>query len=78
MLLQHIHIIFLPHEIINFVKCTSPSFSKAPQQHDAGTSAGTMLYGWDAVLQLASLPFFPSNIMMVIIAKQFDFCFIRP
>ena len=28
MLLQYIHIIFLPHEAIYFVKCTSPSCSK--------------------------------------------------
>jgi hypothetical protein len=29
-LLQYIHIIFQPHEAIYFVKCTSPSCSKAP------------------------------------------------
>ena len=33
--------------------------------------------GLDGVLQLASLPFFP-NITMVVMAKQFYFCFIRP
>jgi hypothetical protein len=75
MLLQYIHIIFLPHEAIYFVKCTSPSCSKAPPQHDAVTP---VLHGWDGVLQLASLPLFPPNIMMVIMAKQFDFYFIRP
>ena len=30
MLLQYIHILFLPHDAIYFVKCTSPSCSKAP------------------------------------------------
>ena len=35
MLLQYIHIIFLPHDAIYFVKCTSPSCSKAPPHHDA-------------------------------------------
>ena len=34
--------------------------------------------GWDGVLRLASLPLFPPNITMVIMAKQFYFCFIRP
>uniref|UniRef100_A0A4W5QI78 B-cell receptor CD22 n=1 Tax=Hucho hucho TaxID=62062 RepID=A0A4W5QI78_9TELE len=37
MLLQYTHIIFLPHDAIYFVKCTSPSCSKAPPQHDAAT-----------------------------------------
>jgi hypothetical protein len=37
-----------------------------------------VLPGWDGVLQLASLPLFPPNIMMAIMAKQFYFCFIRP
>ena len=60
---------------IYFVKCTSPSCSKAPPQHDAATS---VLYGWDDVLWLASLPLFPPNITMVIMVKQFYFCFIRP
>jgi hypothetical protein len=32
--------------------------------------------GW--CLQLASLPLFPPNITMVIMAKQFYFCFISP
>ena len=66
--------IFLPHDAIYFVKCTSPSCSKAPPQHDAATPA---LRGWDVVLQLASRPHFPPNITMVIMAKQFYFCFIR-
>ncbi|XP_051549554.1 protein SEC13 homolog isoform X2 [Myxocyprinus asiaticus] len=48
MLLQYIHIIFLPHDAIYFVKCTSPSCSKAPPQHDAATH---MLHGWDGVLR---------------------------
>ena len=74
MLLQYIHIIFLPHDAIYFVKCTSSSHSKAPPQHDAATP---VLHGWDVVLQLASLPLFPPNIT-IIIAKQFYFCFIRP
>ena len=75
MLLQYIHVIFLPHDAIYFVKCTSPSCSKAPPQHDAATP---VLHGWDGFLWLASLPLFPLNIMMVIMAKQFYFCFIRP
>jgi hypothetical protein len=37
-----------------------------------------VLHGWDGVLWLASLPLFPPNITMVIMAKQFYFCFIRP
>jgi hypothetical protein len=38
-----------------------------------------MLHGWDDVLRLATLSLYPPNIMMVIImAKQFYFCFIRP
>ena len=57
------------------MKCTSPSCSKAPPQHDAATP---VLHGWDGVLQLASIPLFPLNITMVIMAKQFYFCFIRP
>ena len=36
MLLQYTHIIFLPHDAIYFVKCTSPSCSQAAPQHDAG------------------------------------------
>ena len=75
MLFQFIHIIFLHHDAIYFVKCTSPSCSKAPPQHDAATP---VLHGWDGVLWLASLPLFPPNITMVIMAKQFYFCFIRP
>ena len=71
MLLQYIHIIFLPHhDAIYFVKCTSPSCSKAPPQHDAATP---VLNGWDGVLWLVSLPLFPPNITMIIMAKQFYF-----
>ena len=70
MLLQYIHIIFLPNGAIYFVKCTSPSCSKAPPQHDAATPA---LHGWDGVLRLASFPLFPPNITMVIMVKQFYF-----
>jgi hypothetical protein len=75
MLLQYIHVIFLSHEAIHFVKYTSPSCSKAPPQHDAATP---VLHSLDGVLRLASLPLFPPNITMVIRAKQFYFCFIRP
>uniref|UniRef100_A0A674EQV5 Calcium channel, voltage-dependent, beta 3a n=1 Tax=Salmo trutta TaxID=8032 RepID=A0A674EQV5_SALTR len=75
LLLQYIHIILLPHDAIYFVTCTSPSCSKAPPQHDASTP---VLHGWDGVLRLPSLPLFPPNITMVIMAKQFCFCFIRP
>ena len=74
MLLLCIHIIFPPHDAIYFVNCTSPSCSKAPSQHDAATP---VLHGWDGVLRLASLPLFPPNITMVIMAKHLYFCFIR-
>jgi hypothetical protein len=37
-----------------------------------------VLHGWDGVLRLASLPPFPPNITMVIMAKKLYFCFIRP
>ena len=60
----------LPHDAIYFVKYTSPSCSKVPPQHDAAT---LVLHGWDGVLRLASLPHFPPNITMVIMAKQFYF-----
>ena len=67
MLLQYIHILFLPDDAIYFVKCSSPSCSKAAAQHDAATP---VLHTWDGVLWLASLPLVPDNITMVIIAKQ--------
>ena len=70
-----IHITFLPHDAIYFLKCTSPSCSKAHPQHDAATP---VLHGWNGVLRLANLPLFPPNLTMVIMAKQFYFCFIRP
>ena len=57
------------------MKCTSLSCSKAPPKHDAATP---VLHGWDGVLQLASLPLFPPNRTVVIMAKQFYFCFIKP
>ena len=59
--------------MIYFVKYTSPSCRKAPPQHDAATP---VFHGWGGVLWLASLPLFPPNITMVIMAKQFYFCFI--
>ena len=37
-----------------------------------------VLHGWEGVLRIASLPLFPPNITMVIMAKQLYFCFIRP
>ena len=58
-----------------FVRCTSPSCSNAPPQHDAATP---VFHIWDGVLWLASLRLFTPNIRMVIMAKQFYFCFIRP
>jgi hypothetical protein len=58
MLLKYIHIIFLPHDAIYFVKSTSPSCRKAPSQHDAATA---VLHGWDGVLWLARLPHFSSK-----------------
>ena len=75
MLLQYIHIIFLYRDVIYSVKCTSPSCSKASPQHDAATP---VLHGWDGDLRLASLSLFPLKVTMVIMAKQFYFCFIRP
>ena len=75
MLLHNIHIIVLPHDAIYFVKCTSPSCSKASPQRDAAT---LMLHDWDSVLQLTNLPLFSPNITMVIMAKQLHFCLIRP
>jgi hypothetical protein len=75
MLPQYIPIIFLPLDAIYFVKCTSPSCSEAPPQHDAATPVH---HGCDGVFWLASLPLCPPNIMMVIMAKQFYFCFIGP
>jgi hypothetical protein len=36
-------------------------------QHDA---ANPMLHGWDGILRLASLPLFPPNITMVIMANS--------
>jgi hypothetical protein len=50
------------------VKCTCPSCSKAPPQHDAATP---VLHCLDGVLQLASIPLFPPIIKTVIMAKQF-------
>ena len=47
----------------------------AKQLIDAATP---VLHSWDGVLQLASLPLFPPNITMIIMAKQLHFCFIRP
>jgi hypothetical protein len=54
MLLQYIHVIFLSHDAIYFVKCTSPSCSKAAPQHDAATlfTAGMVFFG------LQAFPFF--------------------
>ena len=66
---------YLPHDAIYFVKCTSPSCSIAPTQHDAATP---VLHDWDGVLRVLSLPLSPPNITMVIMAKQFYICFIRP
>ena len=73
MLLQYIHIIFLHHDAIYFVKCTRPSCSKEPPQHEAATP---VLHGCDGVRRLTSIPLFPPNTTMVIMAKQFHFCFI--
>ena len=71
MLIQYIHIIFLPHYAIYFVKYLQQSTPTTWCCHP-------VLHGWDGVLRLASLPLFPPNIKMVIMAKQFYFCFIRP
>jgi hypothetical protein len=67
MLLQFIHVIFLPNDAIYFVKCTSPSCSNAPPQHDA---ASPVLHSWDGILRLASLPLFPPNITTVIMGNS--------
>ena len=45
------------------------------EKHDA---APPVLHSWDDVLRLASFPLFPSNVTLVIMAKQFNFSFIRP
>ena len=45
-------------DAIYFVKCTSPSCSKAPPQHDAATP---VFHGWNGVLRLAKLPLFSSK-----------------
>ena len=66
MLLQYIHILFLPHAIY-FVKCISPPCSKAPPQHVAITPE---LHSWDGVLRLASIPLFLPILTMGIMAKQ--------
>ena len=67
-LIYHLPIYHLsPHDAIHFVKCTSPSCRKATPQHDADTP---VLHGWDGVLRLGSLPLFPPNITMVIMAKM--------
>ena len=55
------------------MKCTRPSCSKAPPQHDAATH---VLHGWDGVLRLASLPFSP-NITMAnygLFSERYDGC----
>ena len=50
-----------------------------PQQSTPTTwCCHPVLHGWEGVLRLASLPLFPPNITMVIMAKQFYFCYIRP
>jgi hypothetical protein len=66
---------FSYHMMPSILKCTSPFCSKETPQHDAATP---VIHGWDGVLRLASLPPFPPNITMVIMAKQFYFCLIRP
>ena len=72
MLLQYIHILFLPHEAIYCLKSTSPSFSKAPPQHDAATP---VVHGWDGVLRLASLHLFSQKKNIVIMAIMVLFLF---
>ena len=67
MLLHYIHVIFLLHLAIYFLKCTSPSCIKASPQHDA---ANLLLHGWDGVLWLKGLPLFPPNITMDISPKS--------
>ena len=57
-----------------FCEVHQSSCSKAPP-HVAATP---VLHGWDGVLRLASLPLFPPNITMVIMANQLYFFFIRP
>ena len=42
MLLQYIYTIFLPHDANYFAKCTSPSCSKAPPQHDAAIPSASL------------------------------------
>ena len=63
MLLQYFHIMFLPHDGIYFLKCTSRSWRKTPPEHDAATP---VLHSWDGVLRLAGFRFFSPNVTMVI------------
>ena len=42
---------------MNFVKCTSPSCSKAPPKHDA---ANSVLHGWDGIFRACKPPPFSS------------------
>ncbi|MEQ2165193.1 hypothetical protein GOODEAATRI_014377 [Goodea atripinnis] len=37
---------FFSHDVIYFVNCTTPSFSKTPPQHNAST---TVLHSWDVI-----------------------------
>ena len=52
-----------------------PPAAKHLKQHDAANPAH---YNWNGVLRLASFPLCPPNVTMVIVAKQFNFSFIRP
>ena len=66
MLLQYMLIIFLPHDAIYFVKCTTTWCC-----HPRASRLGWCSSACKPLL-------FPPNITMVIMAKQFNFCFIRP
>lgn len=61
----------IPHGVIFLIKFTSSSCNKRTPQHDVAT---TMLHRWDGT----SIPVFFPNVMMVIVAKMFNFSFMKP
>lgn len=70
MLLWYFHILFLPHDAINFVKCPSPFSHKTLPQHDSATA---VLHTWASVLRLPTFPIFPVNVTMILKARCLAF-----
>lgn len=56
-----VHMFFL-HAAIYVVKCSRPSCSKSPPQHDAAT---LVFHGWDGVLGLAGFPLYLPNVTII-------------